>query len=191
MVGGPAAGREELVTTYNMTPRASLEYLANRSIRRDIKREKIISFRMKMKRHVRNTEAYRQVVEDNKRVGLTIAPPRSDVQCMLRLHSAKSRRPVTLAGQQPKEAPDERTMAEERMIAAVREAVELLSFHLTALSHIPNPSYNYRNRVHQQALVDLVIRLASTVTPRVQTSFSLDIDLPPRVALTKVCVDCG
>jgi hypothetical protein len=172
--------------TFHGTSRASLENAVTRAIRREAKAEQIGCWHAKVRRHVKHTDAYQQAVEDNARLGL--APTKATaVETVLKLHKT-SKRPVTLPGQVKEIELDERTQAEDRTIEAFKEAISWMSFHLTALSQIPNPSRNYRNRVNQKYLVDLVSQLSRALN--IPSTFNEEIS-KPRVPLTQVCIDCG
>lgn len=180
--------------TLHGSPASSLQNAMDRAIRREYRLAKIISWHRKERKFIRNTEAYKKVVEDNKRFHLPIPHPRSDIEQMLHFHSCSRwrKKPVTLAGPKPEEKLDERTEAEKRMIEAVRQAVSLMSFHMVELSHIPNPSLSYRNHVRQKVLADLIIRLSQSVTPHVPVGFGADVIEEPRtVRLEHTCIDCG
>ena len=179
--------------TYHGTSRSSMQNAATRAFRRALKEDKIMQWRAKVARHIRHPEAYQRAIEDNKRLGLD--PRRMNrEQANLKLISVCNRNSkkgkITLAGQQSETKVDERTLAEDQMIEAVRTSVELLSFHLVTLSHIPNPTPKYKNRMDQKYLVDLVGLLARSVTPAIETKFNEPI-AKPRVALEHVCIDCG
>jgi hypothetical protein len=91
---------------------------------------------------------------------------------------------------EPPKPKDERTEAEDRAIVAVEEVVKILSFHVGALGHIPNPNAAYRNRINQQGLFDLIRKLCFVVSPPLKM-FNEEAPPEPRVPLIHVCIDCG
>jgi hypothetical protein len=174
--------------TYSRTPLTSMGAAADKAARREYKRDRIEAWHKARRRKWRQSEPYKQAVEENARLG--IVPHRlTDKECVLALNSCKSRRAVTLPGAKSPEV-DERTAAEDRAIEAVKQAVQMLSFHLTALVHIPNPTPRYRNRVDQKVLAEMVRRISHCVTPPI-SSFLEKIGDPERVPLVRMCIDCG
>lgn len=178
------------MTVIHNTGRASLEKAMARALRREHNSQKIKHWKAREREHINNPEAYDKACEEQRRLGLAKPTRMSREDCMLHMWSHKSRRPVTLPGAPTPEI-CAREQAEERAVEAVKEAIASLSFHVTALSQIPNPAHKFRNRLQQQWLFDAVRKLSMVTIPPLPTPFSDDFVPRPRVAMQRTCVDCG
>ena len=175
--------------TIHGTGRASLENAMTRAIARYHKQDKIDAWHAK-KAHFKRPE-YDKAIEDNKRLGIEPVGHRTRKQAALHAQFAyantMAKRKIAAAAAPPD---TERTEAEARMIEALKQAIELLTFHLTALTQIPNPTPRYQNKVNQQAIFDQIDRLAKCAIPALPTNTE-SVYKPRAVPLTHVCIDCG
>lgn len=177
--------------TFDGTARFYMQRAATKALKREIKDKSIKRFHALRDKHIQNQDAYDAVVEFNRLHGFEVAviPKRlTKEQSILKLHSAKSKRHVTLPGEVEK-GPDERTLAEDRALEGFKKAIEIMEFHLIELTHIPNPCFNYKNRVNQKHMVDLVSQMARCL--KLNTQFSEGTPKLPPIPLKHICLNCG
>jgi hypothetical protein len=140
-----------------------------RAIRRTAKQNKIDAWRVKQARHSLKSEAVIKARAYNERLGIVQPHRRNGVEDMLNRaknldKSPTHRKHITLPGEKPVEVQeDARTIAEREAIDALYASIELLQWHLDVLSHTPNPTYGYQNRISQQRLANLVLLMLECI----------------------------
>ena len=144
-------------------------------------------------KRVKHPEAYARVCAETERVGLTLQPPRSQQQVLMRMSASAIRREVTMptfSWSKPVREP--RVVTEERAVERIEQAVALLRFALQELSETPNPNSTFQNTVVQKELVEAIRRLRFCVHPPLPDE-EKHSDVQPRVQMPLVaaCVQCG